>query len=257
MRRAPALVVVVGVVAAVVGSAGRTHAADGVGGFWVTLAAGVAGAANPSDYSEFWFDSPHASPVAVTGFTGSRSVQATTAGGNTFFTAAGTPVVLPTTDGYAILTNREVANGSGGLPRFADVGQASGAPQTGGSIAGAHKLTVELGNLDNDPKVLSVGLTDENGNPLGSGQVTVPKGGWWVIGIGPGSGTSTDPNPEPSPGPEPTPDPEPNPVPNPDPDPNPGSGGGGSIATPEPTSLVLVGIGGLGAAGWRRLRRRK
>jgi len=29
----------------------------------------------------------------------------------------------------------------------------------------------------------------------------------------------------------------------------------GSVATPEPASIMLVAIGGAGAAGWRRLRR--
>src|SRR5262245_37300866 len=100
MRRAPALVVVVGVLGVWAASPSPVRA----DGFWVTLAAGAAGANAPSDYNEFWFDSPHA-PIAVTQFTGATgNVQASTGGGNTFFTGAGTPVVLPTTDGFATLT---------------------------------------------------------------------------------------------------------------------------------------------------------
>jgi hypothetical protein len=255
MRRATAWGVVVGVLACV-GSPTPVRADDG---FWVSVAAGVAGSP-ASDYSEFWFDSPHAPVIAVNQLTGTGSIQATTAGGNTFFNGLATPVLLPTTDGYATLTNPEVANGSGALPRFAGGTQASGAPQTAAPVGDANLLSVDFGpKAEDGSQVVSVGVTDPNGNPLGSGQVTLPDGGWWVIGLGPGSNGGETPPPDPDPiggGGE-------NPpgggggeggggvIPNPPP-----TSGGGPVATPEPASLVLLGIGGLGAATWRRMRRK-
>jgi hypothetical protein len=245
MRRATAWIVVVGVLACV-GSPTPTRADDG---FWVSVAAGVAGSATPSDYTEFWFDSPHGPAIAINQLTGFGSIQATTGGGNTFFNGAATPVVLPTTDGYATVTNPEVANGSGGLPKFAGKNQASGPPSTGGSVStdGANLLSLDLGpKAEDGSQVLSVGVTDGNGTPRGSGQVTLPDGGWWVIGLGPGANDSTPP-PDPDPDPPGGGDPDPVPVP---PD------NGNPVATPEPASLVLIGLGGLSAAGWRRLRRK-
>src|SRR5947209_3554824 len=163
MRRAPAWVVVVGVLACWLGAPSVARA----DGFWTSLAAGAAGANAPSDYFEFWFDSPHGPGVAVTQLTGGTA-QAVTAGGSTFFIPSGTPVLIPTTDGYGTITNIEVPNGSGGLPRFAGGTQASGAPSTGSAPAGALRASVGLGDpAGNGSKVLSVGVTDENGNPLG------------------------------------------------------------------------------------------
>jgi hypothetical protein len=246
MRRATAWSVVVGVLACL----GLPTPARADDGFWVSVAAGAAGSANPSDYSEFWFDSPHGPAIAVNQLTGTSTIQATTAGGNTFFNGAAAPVLLPTSDGYATLTNPGVAYGSGGLPKFAGKTQASGAPATGVPVDGANLLSVDFGQKAADgSQVVSVGVTDPNGNPLGSGQVTLPDGGWWVIGLGPGSnGTTPPPDPDPVGGGGGE-DPDPVPVP-------PDNSNPGSIATPEPASLVLLGIGGLGAATWRRLRRK-
>lgn len=251
MRRAPAWVVVVGVVALWTGLPGQAQA----DGFWVTIAAGVAGASSPSDYSEFWFESPHAPPLAVnqiTGLPGSFSAQAVTAGGNAFFNNDATPVLLPTTDGYASLTNREVANGSGGLPRFANSKMASGAPQVGAAIpSDANLLSATLTDpTEGGTRVLTVDVTNSAGKPLGSGHVQLPDGGWWVVGLGPGSRDGTEPGPigggDDGEGPT-----NPGPV-----DPPPAHGGSGSVTTPEPASLVLIGVGGLSVAGWRRLRRK-
>jgi hypothetical protein len=268
MRRATAWLVVVGVLGAWVGVPAHARAE----GFWVTLAAGAAGASSPSDYSEFWFDTPHA-PIVVNQVTGTADIQASTGGGSTFFNGAGTPVTLPTTDGYAIVTNRDVANGSGGLPRFAGGTQASGAPQTGTPPADANLLSIAKGDANaNGSRVLSVAVTDPASHNLGQGQVNVPDGGWWVVGLGPGA-KDTNPNPDPGPidggtggngggggsgggngggtgnggggGVVDTPTPPDN-----------SGGSGGSVTTPEPATAVLLGLGGLTAVGWRRARNR-
>jgi hypothetical protein len=249
MRRATAWIVVVGVLAC----AGSPTPARADDGFWVSVAAGVAGSAAPADYSEFWFDSPHGPAIAVNQITGGGSIQATTAGGTTIFNGLGTPVLLPTTDGHATVSSGG-DYGSGGLPRFAGGTQASGAPQTAVPTGDANLVSLDFGpKADDGSQVLSVGVTDPNGGTIGGTTVTLPDGGWWVIGLGPGSNGQTTP---------PDPDPDPDPVPDPDggggviPDPPPTSGGGGTVATPEPATVVLLGLGGLTAAGWRRLRRK-
>ncbi len=262
MRRAPAWIDVVVVVGVMTTFSNRATAE----GFWVTLAAGVAGSATSSDYSEFWFESPHGPPLAVTQLNGSFNAQAITSGGSTFFNNVGTPVLLPTNDGFALLTNREVANGSRGLPRFDDVPSASGAPLIGQPVPGnSNQVQVGLTDPTDEGRVLTVDVTDPDGVSLGKGSVLVQNGDWWVIGLGPGVGPGdTVPDPDPiggggadGSGEEPKPDPGTGP-----------SGPGGppsdprdtlppekTPATPEPGTLVLVGIGGLGLGGWRRLRR--
>jgi hypothetical protein len=254
MRRATAWGVVVGVLA-VCTAIPSTARADG---FWASIAAGAAGSSAPSDYSEFWFDSPHGPPLAVTQLSGTTA-QAVTGGGTTFFSPAGTPVLLPTSDGYATLTNPDVANGSGGLPRFAGGTQASGAPATAQPVPlDANKLSASLGQpAENGSRVLTVGITDPNGNPLGSGQVTLPDGGWWVIGIGPGQADVQNPPPiDPGTGSGGNGGNGGNPDP---PPPDTGGGGnnngGGPAATPEPATAVLLGLGGATLAVYRRLRR--
>ena len=100
MRRATACVVV-GVM--VLGTAAPARAADG---FWVSVAAGVAGSSTPSDYQELWFETPHGPPpVAVTRFTGSGTAEAVTGGGFSVFSPSAVPVVVHPTDGYAYLAN--------------------------------------------------------------------------------------------------------------------------------------------------------
>jgi hypothetical protein len=258
MRRATACGLVVGVLAALAAIPSRAGAAEG---FWATIATGAAGAAQPSDYTEFWFESPHGPPLAVTQLSGTTA-QAVTGGGTTFFSPAGTPVLLPTSDGYATLTNPDVANGSGGLPKFADQSLSSGAPLTAQPVpAGSNSLSVSRGETDEDgSSVLTVDVTDPNGNPLGTGQVKVPGGGWWVIGIGPG-GEATDPPDDPDPippgggGGDPPTEPTDPPGNDGGSGGNTGGGGGGPVATPEPATLLLAGLGGVTLAGYRRFRR--
>ena len=80
----------------VTGTATPARAQDG---FWVSIASGVAGAATPTNYQDFFFDTPHGPPpVAITQL-GGVTAQATTAGGSSFFTGAAVPVVLHPTDG--------------------------------------------------------------------------------------------------------------------------------------------------------------
>jgi hypothetical protein len=101
MRRATAWFVVVGVL--ILGTAAPARAADG---FWVSVAAGVAGSSTPSDYQEWWFETPHGPPpIAVTRFGGSGNVEAVTGGGFSVFNSGAGAVVLRPTDGYAYLAN--------------------------------------------------------------------------------------------------------------------------------------------------------
>jgi hypothetical protein len=248
MRRATAWFVVVGV--AILATAGPVRAADG---FWVSVASGVAGAATPSDYSEWWFETPHGPPpVAVTQLNG-VTAAATTAGGTSFFTPAAVPVVVHPTDGYAYLAGgnkpddlsqalrRQMAGGRG---------LATTTPDAGATVppSDANLLSITKGEPGaNGSSPLTVSLTDPQGNPLVNGSVNIPDGGWWVIGLGPNPNDTT-PAPTPDPDPTPTPDPDPNPTPDPTP---------GPVATPEPATLLLAGIGGISTYGWCAYKRRR
>lgn len=279
MRRATAWFVVVGV--AVLGTSGRASAdAAPTDGFWVSIASGVAGSAVATGYQELWFETPHGPPpVAVTRLSGD-TVEATTGGGSSFFTGGAVPVVLHTTDGYAYLAGGpKPGDLSGALKRQTSGGQglASGVPDATATTppANAVLLTADLGDpAANGARTLTVGLTDGLLNPLGSGSwsVTVPDGGWWVVGLGPGAsdpgtggGTGGGDNGGGTGGGDNGGGTGGGPI---------GGGGdggstggnngggtgggtGGPVATPEPATGILLGIGGLGAAGWRVVRRRK
>lgn len=253
MRRIPVWVWVVGWA---VGWAVPARAA----GVWVTLAAGLPGASAPSSEAEVWFDSPHAPPyVAVTAVPG--TVEAGTAGGSSFFGGLGVPVLLNLSDGSAYLTggstapdaakNRGPGGGSAG-------GRASAGPLTNADVPStAALLGLTLGDPDDTgARGLTAGITDGAGNPLGTGSVVLPDGGWWVIGLGPQVDTPPPPpiDPPPPPPVDPPPvDPSPGPV---DPVPTP-TDPTGPVATPEPSTLALVAVGGVAAGVARRIRGRK
>ena len=204
---------------------------------------------------------------------GGVTAQATTAGGSSFFSGAAVPVVLHPTDGYAYLT-------AGSTP--SDLSQALRRQMAGGKglasdhprrdsprlpPADANLMTVNLGEQSNlnGGGPLAVGMTDPTGKPIGGGSVSVPDGGWWVIGLGPGQNTIPERhrvqprsgfvNGDPGSGGGPS-------AAGGDPGTDPGSGGnpgsgGGPVATPEPATALLAGLGGLGAFGWRLVRRRR
>lgn len=254
MRRATAWVVVVGVLT--LGTAAPARAADG---FWVSVAAGVAGSSTPSDYQEWWFETPHGPPpIAVTRYSGASSAEATTAGGSAFFTPSAVPVVLHPTDGYAFLAN---ANKPGDLAQALNrqmaggKGLASATPDATATEppADALRLSIDQGDPDtNGARPLTVGLTDALGNTVGGKTVSVPDNGWWVIGLGPNpSSDTTDPDPT-DPGPTDPGPTDPGPT-----DPGPTDPGPGPITTPEPATALLAGLGGLSAFGWRLRKRRR
>jgi len=247
MRRTTAWVVVLGVV--IGGTASPARAQDG---FWVSIAAGVAGASTPTSYHDWWFETPHGPPpVAVTQL-GGVTAQATTAGGSSFFNGAAVPVILTATDGYAYLTagstpsdlsqalKQQMAGGRG-LASATPVANAASVPSS------ADLLTINQTTSATGVSTLAVALTSPSGTSLVNGSVTVPGGGWWVIGLGsnpnnsaPGGGSGS------------------------------GSGGGsgsgsgggsgsgsGAVSTPEPATVLLAGVGGLGVMSWRRVKRRR
>ncbi|MDB5309760.1 MAG: hypothetical protein JWO38_3962 [Gemmataceae bacterium] len=251
MRRSPAGVVAVGVLVGLAAWPSATRA-----GVWVTLAAGLPGGSTPTSDSEFWFDSPHAPPlVALDKLAGGTTAQATTGGGKVFFGGDGTPVLLNLADGSAYVasgtppaaaTSRGPNGGGAGTP-------ASAAPVAGGTAPStAALLGVTLAQPDAaGARGLTASVTDPTGTVLGTGHVTIPADGWWVLGLTPG--TKTTPNTGGTGGgggTGGTPDAED--IENPDPPP-----GGRPVVAPEPATLVLVGFGGVAASAWRRARRVK
>lgn len=274
MRRAAALGVVVGVM--LLGTARPARAAE-ADGFWFTLAAGVTGSSTATQYQEWWFETPHAPPIAVTRLNG-VSAEATTAGGSSFFLSGAVPVVVKPTDGYAYLAGNKPADLSDALRRqmAGGKGLASATPDASVTVppADAYQLTIDATEPDaTGSRVLTAELFDTAMNSVGKGSVMLGTDDWWVIGLGANPNTIPDPlpNPEPTPEPEPTPVPVPTPTPtdpgeplpqNPTPEPTPtpevpSTGGPGPVATPEPATLLLAGIGGLAALGRRAINRRR
>ena len=265
MRRALTWVVVGGVVLV-----WSLAPAVGQAGVWVTLASGVAGSQSPSAGTEFWFDTPHGPPpIAVNQLAGGVTAEAGTAGGTTFFSGAATPLMLNLSDGSAYVAGGPAPD-SAKVPGGSRGGSgASAAPQTGGTIpAGAALLGITVSDPDAAGKTtLTAAVTDGSGNPLGSGTIDVPGGGYWVLGLAPGDKSGTgggtgggDPGPiggGGDPGPTNPPPPPPPPPPPSDPPPHTGGGGSSGPTTPEPSTAVLLGLGAGVAGLWRaRLRRR-
>ncbi len=252
MRRTTACLVVLGVV--LLGTASPARADDG---FWVSIASGVAGASAPSGYQEWWFETPHGPPpVAITQL-GGVTAQATTAGGSSFFNGAAVPVVLHPTDGYAYLTAGSTPSDLSQALRRQMAGGKGLASTTPDALASTPPADANLTTVNLNAGTLAVSMTDPLGNLLGSGNVTVPDGGWWVLGLGPNPNEFVpDPDPTPTPTPDPTPTPTPTPTPPPTPTPT-TPPVGGPVATPEPATALLAGIGGLSAFGFRLWKRRR
>lgn len=281
MRRAAAWGVVVGVLMLATARPIRAAEADG---FWFTLASGVAGSSTATQFQEWWFETPHAPPIAVTRLNG-VSAEAATGGGSSFFLSGAVPVVVKPTDGYAYLAGNKPADLTDALRRQMAGGKGLASATPDASVteppADAYRLTIDATEPDSaGARVLTAELFDPSMKSVGAGSITLEDGGWWVLGLG--ANPNTIPNPVPNPEPTPTPEPEPTPVPvptptptptdpgeplpqNPNPGPNPeptptpevpGTGGPGPVATPEPATLLLAGIGGLAALGRRALKRR-
>ncbi len=250
MHRIPGWVWAVGVTA-LVAYQGPARA----GGVWVTLAAGLPGASAPSSEVDLLFDSPHAPPyVAITSTPG--KIEAGTAGGITNFGGLATPVLLNLGDGSAYI--------SGGTSA-PDAAKSRG--PNGGS-AGAGASTAPLSNA----------TLPDTAALLGTGTVTVPENGYYVLTLGPDS-TAPPPPIDPPPPPVVTPPVVTPPVVDPpvvtppvveppvvtppvvDPPvvspPVPVDDGPGPVATPEPSTLALVAVGGVFAGLGRRLRGRR
>lgn len=251
MRRLTAWSVGIGMAVLGVFAPSRANAADG---FWVTLAAGLGSAAATSS-NEFWFDTPHGPPlIGLNELSGGATAKASTGGGDVFFGGNGTPILLNTSNGAAYIAGGSppesvVSAGGKGSPR------ATTPPVSGGTLPSeAALLGIKLGEPDGGgTRTLDATLTDPNGNPLGSGSILVPDGGYWVVGLTPGATTEpgpVDPPPIEEPPVEPPPV-EPGPVGPPIPLP----GGGPVAATPEPSALVLASLGTFAVGLWRRSSR--
>ncbi|HUR54868.1 MAG TPA: PEP-CTERM sorting domain-containing protein [Gemmataceae bacterium] len=231
-------------------------------GVWLTLAAGAPGSSTATQSQEFWFDTPHGPPVvAISQLAGGLTAETGTAGGTAFFGGAATPVLLNLGDGSAYIAGGSpppdaISKGAGSGPR------ASAAPDATATSTPSDASLLGITVADPDAagnRELTANVTDADGNVLGTGQVTVPTDGWWVIGLGPKDGTlpPVDPPPPPPVDPpvEPPVDPPLPPVDPPNPPSPPTPPSPGPVATPEPSTLVLLGIGG--AVGAWRQRRRK
>ncbi len=221
--------------------------AVGQGG-WLTLTSGVAGAVDPFASGEFWFSFPGGTPaVAVNQLSGTGTVQAVTGGGVSHFGGLGTPVILSLADGSAYLAAGEPpAGATGRTPTgLSPKSAATAAPVSGGTIpTTAALLGIQSAERAEGGHTLTVSVTDRSGAVLGTGTLDVPTGGWWVIGMGPDAKPATNPGGDP--GEEPNPGNGGNPPTNPGPTPG----------VPEPATLAL-GLVGLAAASWRRVRSRR
>ncbi|MCS6867016.1 MAG: PEP-CTERM sorting domain-containing protein [Gemmataceae bacterium] len=276
MRRTTAWFVVVGV--AIIATDNPLQATEG---FWVSLASGFSGTGEPQYYYEQWFETPHGPPPLAVTRTSGVNAQATTGGGTAFFNNGAVPVVIHPTDGYAYLTGgNRPSDLSQALQRQMAYGRglASSTPDASATVppSNANLLTLDATAPDDaGNRVLTVALTNPQGQPLVEGSIPIPSGGWWVIGLGPNPNglIISDPEPLPLPElppvfeePEPTPGLPPQPSPTPELEIQPTSPSNPppppptelpTEATPEPGTLMLASVGGAGAFGWRWFRRRR
>jgi hypothetical protein len=127
---------------------------------------------------------------------------------------------------------------------------ASAIPQAGIDVpTAAARLGVSLADPAADGgRVLTARVTTLDGAELGVGQLTVPAGGWWVLGLGAGDLT----NPRPPTDPPPVVDPPPSGGPTDPPPATPPS----PVATPEPATALLALVG-LPVVAARIVKRRK
>jgi hypothetical protein len=214
--------------------AGTAHA----GFISVLLSAGPADSATPSSSGNFQFTNPTGSPLlGINQLGGVSSAQANTAGGSAFFGGLGLPIVLNVADGMAALSTSNAP--SGAVPSSGLSSVAPTAPNTNATVLNANLMAPTA----NGSQVLSVSVTDGLGTSLGIGQVTVPGGGWFVLGLSP---DATPPVVPPVVDPPPVVPPV---VPPTTPPP--------STATPEPATLALAGLGLPLVAVARRLRRNR
>lgn len=234
------------------------------GFFSVILVGGAAGSSSILELGNFNYSHGNGQ-VGLNSLLSDGTHKGSTGGGNVFFTPMGLPILLNLSDGYGYLS-------SPGAPSELPPGVVSGspspvAPVAGGSLpsdAALLGITNTAGESADGSRIIKAFLTDPESNPLGEAKITIPQGGWWVLGISPLR--STDPDPGPEPGGDPFPDDEeepdtgndpgtppdvdPYPPPNYDPDPIPQPGPN----VPEPSTLLMAAVG---AGAWRFCWRKK
>jgi hypothetical protein len=211
----------------------------------VAISAGLPGGTAPTATGEFQFQAPAGGVVAVNQLAVGDTVSAVTGGGEVFFGGAGVPVLLNLSDGGAALAS---SNAPAGLspPSLASL-----VPQAGAAVPpSAALLGVSLAGPGADgSRVLRVNVTTGSGADLGGGQVAVPSGGWWVLGLGPADASVPPPVVDPVPVP---PVVDPVPVTDRPPDVEPPKTPTGAVMTPEPSTLVAAVLGTAAIGLWRR-----
>ncbi len=159
--------------------------------------------------------------------TGTGTVEAGTAGGWVYFGGLGLPVFFPP-DGMSYIVSgpapTALTSGLGNL--------STSLLQAGGTIP---PTSTRLSVAVSADHLLNAVVSDGDGHTIGNAAVTVPSGGWWVIGLGPGH--MSDPLPVPFPD---------NPVHSIPPT---------TTSTPEPSTLVIAVLGIVTADSWRGRRR--
>lgn len=213
----------------------------------ISLTAGLSGGTSATGTANFQVTTPPNSVVAITQVSAGDTIRAITGGGISFFSGAGTPVILNLSNGGVVLASSNAADAS--IP--GNIATATASPVAGGDVpTGADQLGLTLTqNAEDGSAVLAARVTNQAGDSLGGTQVTVPAGGWWVLGLGPDGQSSPPPPPVDPPPVVPPPVTTPSgPSNSPPPTTPPGA------ESPEPSGLVLAGIGGVVALA-RRVRR--